>query len=230
MEFKQIKSDRLYLKVAKQLTSLITDEKIKPGERFPSERELAERLGVSRPVIREAMIAMELSGVIEVRTGSGIYVAERLNTPVLIDKGIGPFEILEARMLFETEACALAATRISAEQINALKHTVSAMKEEQVRPDASERADRTFHCVLAEASQNSAVLSTVRWLWDLRDQSSLSNAFLERIREEGVHPSIEEHENIIAALETGDPEAARQAMKQHLERATAAAATYFENN
>lgn len=227
MELQAIKTNRLYIKVADQLTALIESGAIKPGERFPAERELAEKLGVSRPTIREAMIAMELSGIIEIRTGSGIYVSKQ--KPVLEprDKGVGPFEIMEIRYIIESEACALAATRITDEQIAKLKETLIAMEEEEKLPDASEKADWQFHLLIAEAAQNSAIYSVVNWLWELRNQSELSTAFFERIRQEGVHPSINDHRKIVEALEKRNPEKARMAMKFHIENATAAAATYF---
>lgn len=224
-----VKSERLYMKVAEQLNKLIDTEVIKPGERFPSERELAEQLGVSRPTIREAMIALELSGAIEIRTGSGIYVTEQKAKlkPELNDEGVGPFEILEIRYIIEAEACALAAARITDEQIMALHHAVDEMEEEQKQPNASEKADQKFHSIIAEACQNSAISSVVDWLWDLRNESTLSTSFLERIRKEGVHPSIEEHRKILHALEQRNPEKARTAMKLHIENATVNAANYF---
>jgi GntR family transcriptional repressor for pyruvate dehydrogenase complex len=229
LQLQIIKSDRLYLKVAAQLNKLIEDGVIKPGQRFPSERELAERLGVSRPTIREAMIALELSGVIEIRTGSGIYVTKQQHKPEpeLNDKGVGPFEILEIRYIIESEACALAAARITDEQIQALREVVEEMEEEEKQPDASEKADQKFHSIIAQACQNSAIASVVEWLWDLRNESQLSTAFLQRIRQEGVHPSISEHRKILQALEQRNPEKARTAMKLHIENATTNAATHF---
>lgn len=231
VELQAVKTDRLYIKVAEQLSKLVKDGAIKPGERFPAERDLAERLGVSRPTIREAMIALELSGVIEIRTGSGIYVSKKktkVETQIDSgDKGVGPFEILEIRYILEAEACALAAARITDEQIAQLKEALKEMEEEEKQEDASEKADWKFHSIIAEASQNSAIHSIVNWLWKLRNQSELSTAFLERIRKEGVHPSINDHVRIIEALEKRNPEKARMAMKMHIENATAAAAAYF---
>jgi GntR family transcriptional repressor for pyruvate dehydrogenase complex len=228
VEFEAIKMDRLYVKVAKQLSRLITEGHIKPGERFPAERELAERLGVSRPTIREAMIALELSGAIEIRTGSGIYVTLQQARPhKLDDKGVGPFQILEARLLFETEACGLAATRITDEQLKRLRAAYAEMEEEDKKEDAAEKADWKFHCIIAESCQNSAIYEVVNWLWVLRNQSELNTAFMERIRKEGVHPALADHKKIIAALEKRDPDAARAAMHEHIENATAAAASHF---
>lgn len=230
MELQTVKAERLYLKVAQQLSGLIADGTIKPGDRLPSERVLADKLGVSRPTIREAMIALEISGVIEIRTGSGIYATKKqIQQPQLElgDKGVGPFEILEIRFIVESEACALAAARISKEQINALKITLAEMQEEEKRPDASEQADWKFHRIIAEATQNSAVISIIDWLWQLRNQSELSTAFMERLRSEGVHPSIDDHRKIVLALEQRNPEKARAAMRNHIDNATAAAATHF---
>lgn len=224
-----IKTDRLYLKVAEQLNTLIDNGSIEPGQRLPSERDLAEQLGVSRPTIREAMIALELSGVIEIRTGSGIYVnpTPQKLAPELIDKGVGPFEILEIRYIVEAEACAFAATRISDEQIIELRRVLKEMEEEEKQPDASEKADQKFHSIIAQASQNSAIASVVEWLWNLRNESQLSTAFLQRIRQEGVHPSISEHSDILRALERRNPDMARAAMQKHIENATANAAKHF---
>ena len=78
-QFQVITTDRLYVKIAEQLRGLIEAGVYKPGDRFPAERALAEKLGVSRPTIREAMIALEISGIIEIRTGSGIYVSDKKN-------------------------------------------------------------------------------------------------------------------------------------------------------
>lgn len=227
MELQAVKSDRLYIKVAEQLSKLVHEGIIKPGERFPAERDLAEKLGVSRPTIREAMIALELSGIIEIRTGSGIYVSKKKPNLDNADKGVGPFEILEIRYIIESEACALAAARITNEQIEQLKAVLREMEEEEKQEDASEKADWKFHSIIAEASQNSAIYSVTNWLWELRNQSELSTAFLERIRKEGIHPSINDHRRIVEALEKRNPEKARMAMKLHIENATAAAAAYF---
>ncbi|CAM3965786.1 MULTISPECIES: FadR/GntR family transcriptional regulator [Pseudoalteromonas] len=230
MELQAIKTDRLYVKVAAQLSKLVSDGVILPGDRLPSERELAEKLNVSRPTIREAMIALELSGIVEIRTGSGIYVNEKKPFIATEDKGIGPFDILQIRGIIESQACALAVEHITDEQIKQLKDTILEMEEEEKRPDSSEKADWKFHSIIAEATQNSAITSVVNWLWELRGKSDLSAAFAQRLRAEGVHPSIQDHKDIVDALEKRNAKKAEQAMKKHLENATEAAATYFDND
>lgn len=229
MELETIRIQRLYVKVAEQISKLVSEGELKAGDRLPSERVLAEKIGVSRPTIREAMIALEIAGIIEIRTGSGIYVLDQKPELALNDEGVGPFEVLDTRYIIEAEACGLAAARITDAQIAELKQTIIEMEEEEKRPDASEKADMKFHMLIAEASQNSAITAIVKWLWELRNQSALSKAFMERLRKEGIHPSINEHKRIVAALEKRNPEKARDAMKSHIESASDAAATYFSS-
>jgi DNA-binding FadR family transcriptional regulator len=227
LDLQVIKADRLYIKVAQQLSKIIRDGTIKPGERFPAERDLAVKLGVSRPTIREAMIALELSGIIEIRTGSGIYVTSKKPTLETVDRGVGPFEILEIRYIIESEACALAAERITDEQLDRLRQALHEMEEEEKQEDATEKADWKFHSIIAEASQNSAIHQVVNWLWELRNESVLSTTFLENIRKEGIHPSLNDHRRILEALEKRNAERARIAMKNHIDNATSAAAAHF---
>lgn len=229
LQLEIVKNDRLYMKVADQLRKLIDNDDIKPGERFPSERVLADQLGVSRPTVREAMIALELTGAIEIRSGSGIYASKvkPILQPITHDIGIGPFEILEIRLIIESEACALAAVRMSDADLEELQKALIDMEEEEKQPDASEKADQRFHEIIAKSCQNSAIKSVIDWLWTLRNESMLSTSFLQRIRSEGVHPSIAEHKAILNALIARDPDAARSAMRKHIESATENAAGHF---
>jgi len=219
------------MKVADQLSALIESNEIKPGERFPAERSLAEQLGVSRPVVREAMIALELTGVIEIRSGSGIYVKEQQPKlkPSFFDQGVGPFEILEARIQIEPEACALAATRITREQLKQLRAALQEMSAEAASENGCESADWKFHTIIAEACQNTVLHEIVDWLWKLRNQSNLSLAFFQRIRTEGIHPVIEDHQKIVDALEEHNPDKARKEMLSHLKNSTEAAASHFNS-
>lgn len=229
LQLEMVKNDRLYMKVAEQLRSLIDNEVIQPGQRFPSERDLAEQLGVSRPTVREAMIALEIDGVIEIRSGSGIYANKPKETVKLSlnVNDIGPFEVFESRLLIESEACALAAARISKEQLAELKQALLDMEEEEKRANASEKADQRFHEIIAKSSQNTAIESMVNWLWKLRNESVISAQFLEQIRKEGIKPSISEHYAIFDALQRKQPDEARDAMRRHIESATENAARYF---
>ena len=221
--------ERLYVRVARRIAELIFSGEVAPGDKLPSERDLAEMLKVSRPSVREAMIALEVSGLIEVRTGSGIYVAEQGGGQSLVvdDEGIGPFEILEMRQLIEPEACALAAERISDQQLVKLRELLAAMQRSTGTPEM-EAHDGDFHQLIGQATENTAIEKTIVWLWELRSQSELSRGFHRLIIEEGVYPVLDEHERILSALEARDAEAARRAMRAHLEASTSAAAKHFD--
>lgn len=220
MEIQAVKTRRLFLQVADQLTALIRGGSLALGQRLPSERDLAERFGVSRPTIREAMIALEVAGLVEIRSGSGVYVIGdgAQFAPEAPDTGPGPFEILEARRLIEAEACALAAGRIDDRQLQQLRDLLREMERENQRESATEKADERFHCLIAEASGNSAISATVGWLWRLRNESEISQRFHQRLRREGVRPVIDDHRSILEALQKRDPAAARLAMTAHLQR------------
>lgn len=221
MKIEAVKVQRLYLQVANQLSEQIQSGNLQTNSRLPSERDLASRFGVSRPTIREAMIALEVSGLVEVRSGSGVYVKpqESQSSPSLLqDDSPGPIEILEARLHFEAEAAALAATRISLKDLEQLKDSLQALSQENDSSAGKEHADRAFHLLIAKACNNSAVLSTITWLWELRDDSQISQFFHDKLRKAGIKPVIADHQEIVDAIAAGDPERARQAMQQHLNR------------
>ena len=219
-------AERLYVRVARRIADLVESGQVQPGEKLPSERDLAEMLEVSRPTVREAMIALEVSGLIEIRTGSGIYVQKRRTKPVLADGGMGPFEILEMRMLLEPEAAALAAQRITDGQLAELGAVLADMKESDHTPSVEEH-DRRFHTLIARATENGAIEATVEWLWQLREGAQLNQVFHQRILEEGVFPVLDQHTAIFEAIRERDAERARAATRSHLEASITAAAAVF---
>lgn len=220
MQLEAIKTDRLYMKVAEQLRSLIENGFFKVGDRFPSEKELALKLEVSRPTIREAMIALELSGLIDIRSGVGTYIKDtkgkKNNTPVA--QGIGPFEILEMRYFLEPEICALAALRIKEEEIEKLKSILESMADPKISPESFEKVDNDLHTAIAEACGNEAMEETIKWLWKMRTESIFVNCIQAEIKKQGL--CVEEHRKIVLAIIQREPEKARIAMKKHLENAT----------
>ena len=221
MKVEAVKVRRLYIDVAGQIEALIRNGDIKPGERLPSERDLATSFEVSRPTIREAMIALEIAGLVEIRTGSGIYAmaVNKETGPNGIDDVPGPFEVLEARLLIESEAISLAAARISKEQIAILEDALKVMSNPESSEQDQEKADELFHCTISAATGNSALSSCVKWLWELRNQSVLSSTFHQRVRDLGVHPYVEEHRKILNALKLRDPARAKAAMYNHISNA-----------
>jgi GntR family transcriptional repressor for pyruvate dehydrogenase complex len=214
-----IDTRKLYRQVADSIMAAIKSGEYQPGARLPSERDLAVAFKVSRPTIREATIALEILGLVEARHGSGIYITE--HPPAQIgadDLDIGAFELTEARRLFEGEAAALAATSITAEQLEEIEAILADMINENARKQAGEMADRRFHVAIARATRNTAITTVIENLWDIRHKSPLCRHMLERARSVGVQPRISEHRRILAALRKHDPKAARNAMRDHLGR------------
>lgn len=211
---------KLYRRIADSIAEAIESGQYKLGDRLPTERELADQFGVSRPTLREAMIALEMLGMIEARHGLGIYVTGDVRpvTPASAEPAfeIGAFELIEARRLFEGEAAALAATAITDDQIVELEALMERMaREEEI---LGEDADREFHMVIARASGNGAIIATIENLWDWRNRSPLARNILTRARGMGLEPRIIEHRRVLEALKARDPAAARRAMRDHLER------------
>lgn len=210
---------KLYRQVADSIMASIKSGDYKPGSRVPSERDLAASFKVSRPTIREAVIALEIRGLVESRHGSGIYITEHPPAQMGADDlDIGAFELTEARRLFEGETAALAATTITDEQLDELEAIIADMVNENSRKQTGELADRRFHVAIAHATRNTAITTVIENLWDTRYRSPLCRHMLERARRVGVQPRISEHRRILAALRKRDPKAARVAMRDHLER------------
>lgn len=219
MKFKAIRQERLYLKVAEQLSNHIDSGEIGIGDRLPSERALAEQFSVSRPTIREAMIALELAGRVEIRSGSGVYVRNggQMETMVFQDDAPGPLELLEARYYIEGDAAALAAQRATESDIDAMEKAFQAMQLEDGNAEQQEEADENFHLHIAKASGNSAIHGAIQRLWKQRRKSRMSIFFHEKLRERGSKPVIRDHRAILDAIRRKDADAARLAMQNHLQ-------------
>lgn len=213
-------TQRLYERIAQKLAGDIARGDYRIGQRLPSERELAQAFSVSRPTIREAIIALELDRLVEVRVGSGVYV---INVEPPGGKAgatdIGPFELLEARRSIEGESAALAATRIDDAQLEELAELVNEIRTENEHDIIqSEDADRRFHAVIAAATQNSGMIAAVKMLWEARTRSPQSRSLSAKVRASGVKPRIDEHTAILKALRQRDADGARAAMREHLSR------------
>ena len=211
-------SQRLYRKVADELAAAIRGGAWRTGQKLPSERDLAERYGVSRPSIREAMIALEIYGLVEIRQGSGIYVVEpRAGARgEMEDLDVGAFELLEARIIIEGGAAAVAATEASAADVARLAGLLDEM--ERSAAPQSEALDREFHLELARLTRNGPLLDAIETLWDLRTKSKLARMIERRAHGGGRLQRDEEHRAILDALTRRDPAGARAAMQSHLEK------------
>lgn len=210
---------RLYQQVADNLRADIAAGKYEVNSRLPAERLLAEEFNVSRPTIRESIIALEIGGYVEVQVGSGVYVVSKTgdrHAPTELD--IGPFELLEARRIIESDMAAVAAARIDDVQLARLDQLIEDMVEENKVGAVGEHADREFHTAIAHATQNSALVATVEHLWSVRETSPMLVAMLNKVRAYGFLPMIEDHQRIADAIRQRDPDAAHAAMHSHLSR------------
>lgn len=211
---------RLYRVVADKIQNLIAEEGILPGERLAPERDLATRLSVSRASLREALIALELSGVVEVRGGSGVYVrqAEPLQTD-LPEVGPGPFEVLSARRMIEAEVAAIAAKVATDAAVDEILRAVQEMEKHHANYESNESLDRNFHLAIARATGNSALVGVIQYLWDQRGR--LWHKLKEHFQTEELRQlTLQDHRNILEAIAAHDPAAAKKAMRAHLERVT----------
>lgn len=234
-----ITTTRVYRKVAEQIVDRIEKAEFLPGDKLPSERDLSEQLQVSRASVREALIALELMGYVEVLAGVGVLVCARnpdhiagtVTSTTVIDRpschqvactisstnslshAVGPFDLLETRLLLEPEAAALAAHIGVPEQINAIVQA-------HARFHASEHPaehDVAFHQAIAGACGNAALESAIVHLWQL----SLSSPVFARLQDHFVTHDVwrvahQEHQRILDAICDRDPIRARHAMHDHL--------------
>lgn len=208
--------ERLYQDLARRLMDELVSGRYDVGDRLPAERELSAQFNVSRPTVREAVIALEVQGLVEVRVGSGAYVRRLPGKEDIPGFNISAFELTEARLLFEGEAAALAATTITPEGLAELTALVEEIERENQNPHGTEKADRAFHLAIARATRNAAVAEAVERLWDLRADSPESALLHEKARSANIKPVVEEHTAVLDALRARDPAAARAAMRTHL--------------
>src|ERR1022692_716941 len=218
-DFEIIRRNKVYEEVAKQIERLIL-KKLKPGDKLPSERELAEMLRVSRSSIRDAIRGLELMGLVEPRQGAGTIVrevsAELLPNPfanALKRRREQVSELLDFRKMLEPPLAARAAAHASPDEIAEMDDILRRQEEKQVQGDAAVAEDAEFHYSIALASGNSVVLKVLDILMDLlRDTRERS------MQVEGrPEKSLAGHRRILAAIKRQDAESAKAAMRRHIE-------------
>ncbi len=223
MPLKLVEPLRLYRLIAEQLRGAVNSGDYPPGTRLPAERDLARQLGVSRPSLREALIALEVEGVIEVRTGSGIYVLgprrARRGERAAKKPEWSPLQLMSARELLEGEVAALAARQARKADIAAMEQALQAMRAEVSNGQGPRRGDEAFHNAIAQACGNEVLRDTVRQYEQARYApifTRLGGYFETR---SSWNAAIREHEAVLDAIRARDPEAARSAMHHHLRKA-----------
>lgn len=208
--------ERLYQDLARTLMEELASGRYPVGARLPAERELAAAYNVSRPTVREAVIALEVQGLVEVKVGSGAYVRRLPGKGDLPGFNITAFELTEARLLFEGEAAALAATQATDEELDAIEQLVEDIARENQRADGAEQSDREFHLAIARATRNTAIFEAIERLWDLRATSPEAAMLHEKARTANIKPVVDEHTAVLNALRARDANGARAAMRAHL--------------
>ena len=228
MPLQTVEPLRLYRQIAEQLRTLMSAGEFVAGTRLPAERDLAKQLGVSRPSVREALIALEVEGWVEVRTGSGVYVKDRAatngkgqgHTPIPPTEW-GPLELIRARRVVEGEVAALAAVQAKRKDTDAMRRAIDAMQIDADRNVMPLDGDRAFHTSIVQACGNVVLLETVQGFWDSRRGPLFERlgGYFETV--DSWRAAITEHEAIHDAIRARDPDAARTAMHSHLDKSHA---------
>jgi DNA-binding FadR family transcriptional regulator len=217
MPIQAVEPRRLYRQIADQLRQLIESGEFAVGDRLPTERELADQLGISRPTVREALIALEVEGRIRIRVGSGIYVTESPRAAALAaETDEGPFELLRAREFIEGAIAAEAALHVQPADLELLDDVLRRMEVTSHPTKVTIDLDREFHTTVAGILGNAVLARFIRELFDQRMNpyfELLSSYFENR---ESWRAAAAEHRAVRDAIAARDPERAKAAMQEHL--------------
>lgn len=233
---------RLFYRIAETLEKEI-DAGIYPIDgKLPTEHELTAKFRVSRPVIREAILVLEIKGLVEAKVGAGVFVVNRQSalkddTTELGLDDVGPFELLQARQLFESEATALAALRITRNDLLMLRRILDGESSEMAKQTRSNKLpsiDEKFHMAIAHISNNILVARVIKNLWLERMKNPLWSKLTEHLAHTRKDWEIaqRDHELIFQALSQKSPQKAKRAMARHLKnvRAELLILTQFEKD
>ncbi|HDP36328.1 MAG TPA: FadR family transcriptional regulator [Candidatus Atribacteria bacterium] len=220
MEFKEIAPVRLYESVIEQIMALIKNNELKPGDKFPPERELAEKLSISRGSLRQAFRVLESKGLIKSKPGGGRYIREirkngHNNTEniILSLEKSSILELLEAREIFEVKIAEIAAQRATAEDTELIEQVLNKMnEEEELKDDKKTESDTEFHLAIARASHNFIFTNIIRLYLDLLKGTREKTQQIPGRREE----QWREHQAILQAIKEHDSKRAGETMLKHL--------------
>jgi GntR family transcriptional repressor for pyruvate dehydrogenase complex len=211
-----VRSEKLYVLIAREIVRLIEEGRFRVGERLPPERVLIERFGVSRAPVREALSALELMGVVEARRG-GVFVTWNASKVTPVFSAVSPEEIIEVRMALEPLAASLAAKRATSEDLESIVGAADSLVADAQRAEYSPHADERFHLSIARASHNAVIARTLedvhaamrQPLWGLiRDRTVVAS--------ERRAQNADAHKEIADAIRGSDPERAQRLMLRHL--------------
>ncbi|MFZ0319493.1 MAG: FadR/GntR family transcriptional regulator [Candidatus Sulfotelmatobacter sp.] len=220
--YKVVRTSRLYEQIVQQIEESVLKGTLKPGDQLPAERELAQRLGVSRTAVREAVKTLREKGLVEAYSGKGTFItdgttqAARQSFDLMVKVGQqeGSPHLAELRLILEPGIAALAAARVQESEVVAMREAVAVMDRAQRDPEAYIEADLDFHLALAEAAANPLILSLIDSIVGLLREQRIKIFNVEGGPQRGqIH-----HKRILDAVEKHDPEMARSAMRSHLEQ------------
>jgi GntR family transcriptional repressor for pyruvate dehydrogenase complex len=220
--YKVIRTSRLYEQIVQQIEDSVLNGSLKPGDQLPAERDLAQRLGVSRTAVREAVKALREKGLVEAYSGRGTFITDgtsqaarqSFDLMVKIGQQDGSTHLAELRLILEPGIAALAAARVQEPELVTMREAVATMDRSQRDPAAYIEADLDFHLALAEAAANPLILSLIDSIVGLLREQRIKIFNIEGGPQRGqVH-----HKRILEAVERRDPEMARGAMRAHLEQ------------
>lgn len=242
MPIKKLENPRIYRQIADQLKRLIDSGEFPPGSRLPAERDLASQLQVSRASVREALIALEVIGLVDVRVGNGVIVRSPsvspvTEEPVMAQAGrnqwadvddeldiqldfsaeLPPFSLLQTRRLIEPETAALAARHASDDELKLITQAFEQNCRDNRQGSATHPGDRLFHIRIAQASGNPAYAFIIAHLLGHRYGTMFRSLQQHYTPQDMPHRSETEHLAILTALKARDPRAAKKAMKTHLD-------------
>jgi GntR family transcriptional regulator, transcriptional repressor for pyruvate dehydrogenase complex len=220
--YKVIRNSRLYEQIVQQIEESVLNGTLKPGDQLPAERDLAQRLGVSRTAVREAVKALREKGLVEAYSGRGTFVTngtsqaarQSFDLMVKIGQQDGSPHLAELRLILEPGIAALAAARVEEEDLAAMREAAGVMDRTQKDPAAFIEADLDFHLALAEAAANPLILSLIDSIVGLLREQRIKIFNVEGGPQRGQF----HHKRILEAMERRDPEMARGAMRAHLEQ------------
>ena len=218
--YKTVRTSRLYEQIVQQIEELILSGVLKPGDQLPAERDLAQRFGVSRTAVREAVKCLREKGLLEAFSGKGTFVTnstsqairQSLDLMTRIGQLEGLTHLVELRQILEPEIAGLAATRMDDQLLTTMREAVATMDNNLQDPDAYIEADLDFHLAMAEAAGNPLVLSLLDSIVGLLREQRLRIFRVEHGPEHGQF----HHKRILEAIERHSPEAARELMRAHL--------------
>lgn len=227
MPFEKVQSEKLAGAVVRQIELLILRGILRPGERLPPERDLAERLGVSRPSLRDAIAELQAAGLLTARAGAGVFVADVLGSafsPALVKIFARHDEALFDAIAFRRDMEGLAAERAarlgSDTDLAVIDEAFKRL--EAARPGAAAPLDADFHMAILEASHNVVLLHMMRSMYDLLSEGVFYNRQVVFARNTTRADLMQQHREINTALQARDGAAARAAIERHLDYVAAA--------